>query len=192
MSIVKSLVELHGGSVRAESAGEGNGAVFCIELPLMVIHAPEPQTMLEHLRGFPIQTPSIDHPSLHGITVLAVDDEADARDLIRRVLEDCGARVLVASSSKEGLNVLRREKPDMILSDIGMPGEDGYSLMRRIRSLPAAAGGKVPAIALTAYASAADKERAMAAGYQAHVSKPFEPADVVRLVAKLSTANVHR
>ena len=145
LSIVKSLVELHGGSVRAESAGEGQGAVFCIELPLMVVHAPEPQNIMEHPRGAPIQTATIDHPSLRGITVLAVDDEADARDLIRRVLEDCGARVLLASSSREGLDVLRHEKPDMILSDIGMPGRTATSLSGRCEvSVLRKAEGRLP------------------------------------------------
>jgi len=190
LSIVKSLVELHGGAVRAESAGEGHGAVFCIELPLMVIHAPELQGMLEHPRGIPIRTSSIDHPSLRGITVLAVDDESDARELIRRVLEDCGARVLVAASSREGLEILRREKPDMILSDIGMPGEDGYEFIRQVRRLSPEEGGRTPAAALTAFARAEDRTRALRAGYQTHVTKPVETMELTAVVASLAKGTI--
>jgi PAS domain S-box-containing protein len=186
LSIVKSLVELHGGSVRVESAGEGHGTTFCIELPLMVVHAAEPQDSMEHPRGTPMQTPSMDFPSLRGITVLAVDDEPDARELIRRVLEDCGARVLVAASSREGLDVLRREKPDMILSDIGMPGEDGYAFIQQVRSLSPEEGGRTPAAALTAFARAEDRTRALRAGYQTHVTKPVETMELTAVVASLA------
>ena len=118
--------------------------------------------------------------------MLAVDDEADARELIRRVLEDCGARVLVASSSKEALDVLRREKPDMILSDIGMPGEDGYEFIQQVRRLSPEEGGRTPAAALTAFARAEDRTRALRAGYQTHVTKPVETMELTAVVASLA------
>ena len=187
LSIVKSLVELHGGSVRAKSAGEGLGATFCVELPLMVVHPPEPATPPEHPRGGPVQSSPIDHPSLNGVTVLAVDDEPDARNLIRRVLEDCGARVFVAASAREGLELLRRERPDMLLSDIGMPGEDGYEFIRQVRQLRPDEGGRTPAAALTAFARAEDRTRALRAGYQTHVTKPVEPMELTAVVASLAT-----
>ncbi len=132
LSIVKHLVELHGGSVRAKSAGEGKGATFCIELPLMVVHPGEDQSLRQHPRGPMPTRPPMDHPSLEGITVLAVDDEADATALIKRVLEDCGATVFVASTGQEALAILVQQHPDMIISDIGMPGEDGYTFIKKV------------------------------------------------------------
>ncbi|HTF90514.1 MAG TPA: PAS domain S-box protein, partial [Planctomycetota bacterium] len=152
LSIVKSIIELHGGSVHAHSAGLGQGATFTIELPVMVLgesaeirHQPDSQAQA--------QPPSqLDHPSLKGITVLAVDDEPDARGLVKRVLEDCGARVLVAASVQAALDILQHEKPDILISDIGMPDEDGYSLIRRVRKLPPELGGRIPAAALSAFA----------------------------------------
>jgi CheY-like chemotaxis protein len=129
----------------------------------------------------------IDHPSLDGVTVLAVDDEPDARNLLKRVLEGCGARVFVASSSREGLEMVRRERPDMIVSDIGMPGEDGYEFIRQVRQLPPDEGGRTPAAALTAFARAEDRTRALRAGYQTHVAKPVEPTELTAVVASLAT-----
>jgi PAS domain S-box-containing protein len=187
LSIVKHLVELHGGTIRAKSEGEGQGATFCIELPVMVVHAPESMAAREHPRGTAPPISSADHPSLEGITVLAVDDEADARDLLQRVLEECGARVLVAASASEGLEVVRRERPDMIVSDIGMPGTDGYEFIRQVRSLKPDEGGRTPAAALTAFARAEDRTRALRAGYQTHVAKPVEPTELTAVVASLAT-----
>jgi PAS domain S-box-containing protein len=198
LSIVKHLVELHGGAIRAKSAGEGMGSTFCIELPLMVVHADADAgdgglgggAPRQHPRGSPGSAGSaaaIDHPSLAGLTVLAVDDEPDARKLLKRVLEDCGARVFVAASSREGLELVRRERPDMIVSDIGMPGEDGYDFIRQVRALPPDAGGRTPAAALTAFARAEDRTRALRAGYQTHVAKPVEPTELTAVVASLAT-----
>jgi signal transduction histidine kinase/CheY-like chemotaxis protein len=192
LSIVKHLVELHGGQVRAKSAGEGQGSTFCIELPLMVVHPPaEPSR--EHPRSGaprPAETDTtypLDHPSLEGITVLAVDDEPDALMLVKRVLEGCGAKVLTATSAAEALQIVKRERPDMILSDIGMPGEDGYDFMRKVRTLPADQGGRIPAAALTAFARAEDRTRALRAGYQTHVAKPVESTELTAVVASLAT-----
>ena len=190
LSIVKHLVELHGGHVRAKSAGEGKGATFCIELPVLVVHPPEERERRVHPRS---PAPSadlaaVDHPSLDGVKVLVVDDEPDARALIRRVLEGCGATVIVAASAAEALPLVARERPHMIVSDIGMPGEDGYEFIRRVRALPPHEGGRTPAAALTAFARAEDRTRALRAGYQTHVAKPVEPTELTAVVASLATS----
>lgn len=187
LSIVKHLVELHGGMVRAKSAGEGKGATFCIELPLMVVHSREQPIARAHPRSAAHGDLQMDHPSLKGVTVLAVDDEADARQLIKRVLEDCGARVLVAASSEEALELLEKDRPNMIISDIGMPGEDGYAFIGKVRSLSDEEGGNIPAAALTAFARSEDRTRALRAGFQTHVSKPVEPAELAAVVASLTS-----
>jgi signal transduction histidine kinase/CheY-like chemotaxis protein len=198
LSIVKHLVELHGGSVRAKSPGEGQGATFCIELPRMVVHATDPAAArpasdtaaaaaAAALAPAVTRLDRLDYPSLEGITVLAVDDEPDARTLIRRVLEQCGARVLLAASASEGLESVRRERPDMIISDIGMPVEDGYTFIQQVRRLPPDQGGRTPAAALTAFARAEDRTRALRAGYQTHVAKPVEPMELTAVVASLAT-----
>jgi PAS domain S-box-containing protein len=187
LSIVKHLVELHGGSVRAKSAGEGQGATFCIELPLVVVHPPAGERRREHPRSSSVATGPADHPSLAGITVLAVDDEPDARNLLKRVLEDCGAKTILAGSAQEGLELLVKHRPDMIVSDIGMPEEDGYEFIKKVRALPAEQGGRTPAAALTAFARAEDRTRALRAGYQTHVAKPVEPTELTAVVASLAT-----
>jgi PAS domain S-box-containing protein len=187
LSIVKHLVELHGGTVRARSPGEGQGATFCISLPLMPVHRGQDEHREHPRSAITVGSPSTDHPSLKGITVLAVDDEPDARDLVRRFLEDCGARVIVASSAEEGLQLLTTERPDMILSDIGMPDMDGYEFIRRVRALGPELGGRTPAAALTAFARTEDRTRALRAGYQTHVAKPVEPAELTAVVASLSS-----
>jgi CheY-like chemotaxis protein len=187
LSIVKHLVELHGGSVRAKSPGEGKGSTFCIELPLVVVHtADEPKPRAHPRASAHVEIP-MDHPSLAGVTVLAVDDEPDARQLIKRVLEDCGARVLTAGSSEEALHLLKDNRPHMIISDIGMAGEDGYTFIRKVRSLPDEQGGNIPAAALTAFARAEDRTRALRAGFQTHVAKPVEPTELTAVVASLAS-----
>lgn len=185
LAIVKQLAELHGGRISAKSRGEGLGATFTVILPLSVArHSSE-------RRGQP--TPSegvarLDHEqvSLEGVTVLVVDDEADARELIRRLLAERQAHVLVAESADRGLEILRTEKPDLILSDIGMPEKDGYEFIRTIRKLPSTEGGRTPAIALTAFARSEDRTRAMMAGYQVHLSKPVEAQELVATVGSLT------
>jgi PAS domain S-box-containing protein len=186
LSIVKHLIELHGGKVRAKSPGEKQGSTFCIELPMMVVNASEAEHRREHPRSFMLTAPTIDNPSLKGITVLAVDDEPDARNLLKRVLEDCGAKVILAASAREALDLVLKERPDMIVSDIGMPDEDGYEFIRKVRALGAEDGGKTPAAALTAFARAEDRTRALRAGYQTHVAKPVEPTELTAVVASLA------
>lgn len=188
LSIVKHLIELHGGIVRAKSAGEGQGANFCIELPVMVVRSAggasgdQPTGPDVSGRG----SAAHEGPSLAGVTVLAVDDEPDARGLIRRVLEDCGAHVVLAASVAEALERVAADRPDVVLSDIGMPVEDGYDFMRKLRSLPPNAGGHTPAAALTAFARSEDRMRALRAGYQTHIAKPVDPAELVAVVASLA------
>ena len=186
LSIVKHLVELHGGLIRAKSPGEGKGSTFCIELPLMVVHSMDEEKPRAHPRA-PTNEVQADHPSLAGITVLAVDDEPDARQLIKRVLEQCGARVVVAGSSREAMQRLKESRPHIIISDIGMPDEDGYSFIRRVRALSDEEGGNVPAAALTAFARAEDRTRALRAGFQTHVAKPVEPTELTAVVASLTS-----
>ena len=125
-------------------------------------------------------------PRLAGVKVLVVDDEPDARGLIKRLLDDCEAAVQTAGSAAQAIELIQSQPPDVLVSDIGMPGEDGYTLIRRVRALGAERGGRVPALALTAYARSEDRMRAIAAGYQMHVAKPVEPAELVMMVASLA------
>ena len=189
LAIVRQLVELHGGTVSARSQGVGTGATFEVRLP-SVLPADEPKRMDRRLTPAPIASAARPH-LLSGVNVLIVDDEEDARELLKTVLESYGATVTTVASAPEAISEYDRSAPHVIVSDIGMPLEDGFALMRRVREKPAHAGGDVPAIALTAYASASDREAALAAGYQAHVAKPFEPADVARLVHDLTRPVLH-
>ena len=187
LSIVKSLVDLHSGSVRASSEGLGKGATFCIELPAMAASAPVPEVPSD-LPMHAGATPSaIDRPSLDGLVVLVIDDERDTLDLVRRVLADCGAKVFVAESARAGLEMLLREKPDILISDIGMPEEDGYTLIRQVRALKARQGGKIPAAAVSAFARPEDRTKALRAGYQMHLAKPVDPTELTAVVASLAT-----
>jgi len=186
LSIVEVLVEMHGGSVRASSPGVGLGATLCIELPVMATHPPASgEERARFARTPDVLTPA--SPSLARITALVVDDEADARGLVKRVLEDCGARVLVADSARAGLETLRHEKPDILISDIGMPEEDGYAFIRRVRTLDPDGGGSIAALALSALARPEDRTRALQAGYQMHLSKPADPSELTAAVASLTT-----
>jgi PAS domain S-box-containing protein len=186
LSIVRHLVELHGGTVRAESAGEGQGSTFTVLLPI----APVYQVDVSAPRVHPAARdtlPSYGCPEkLDGLKVLVVDDEPDTREMLKVGLGQCGAEVTVAGSATEALEAIRVAVPDVLISDIGMPGEDGYELIRRIRQLPSQAAGKVPAIALTAYARVEDRMQALRAGYQMHVPKPVDLAELVAVVASLA------
>lgn len=183
LAIAKSLLELHGGSIRAKSPGLDQGATFIIALPLMVVH--ERDDGREHPANAQSGQPELSAPMLAGVKALVVDDEPDARELICRVLQKRGAEVAVAASAQEALQMLARYRPDILISDIGMPVEDGYDLIRAVRSLDAEQGGTIPAIALTAFARTEDRQRAFLAGFQLHVSKPVEPNELVAMVASL-------
>ena len=192
LSIARSLTELHGGSIRVKSAGEGKGATFIVSLPLVVVH-PETVEPDDFDREGAIST-SGDYrsPVLNGVKVLVVDDEPDARELIKIVLEECHAEVVTAASTQEALEVLKRERPDVLVSDIGMPQADGYQLIRQVRNLDPNRGGIIPAVALTAYARAEDRKRALLSGYQMHISKPVEPSELIVIVASLTSLIPHR
>ncbi len=184
LSIVKHLVELHGGQVAAFSPGEDQGATFVVTLPVQIIHR-------EGDGWSPAVPGAADvnrdgQPDLSGLRVLVVDDDPDARELIRRLLADLNAQTLLAGSADEALQCLRDRRPDIILSDIGMPDKDGYDLVRGVRALPGDQGGSIPAAALTAMARPEDRTRAMLAGFQAHITKPVDPTELVAVVATLT------
>ncbi|HEV7904254.1 MAG TPA: ATP-binding protein [Pyrinomonadaceae bacterium] len=186
LSIVRQLVELHGGMVSVESAGEGQGATFTVQLPLMVTRRSDAgDAARRHPTAGGGDTSFDCPPSLTGLRVLIVDDEPDTRALLRKVLEGCGSEVTTAGSSAEALAAFVESKPDVLISDIGMPEEDGYELIGKLRTLEAGAG-RIPAIALTAYARVEDRVRALNAGFQVHVPKPIEPAELVAVVASLT------
>lgn len=183
LAIVRNLVELHGGTVSASSPGVGQGATFTVTLPLKI----DP-TLENYEQVFPTvgSAPTFNNSSiLKGKRVLVVDDEVDARDFYTTVLEDCGASVTAVASVSDALEALRRQRPDVLLSDIGMPIEDGYALIRQVRALESEQGGRLPAIALTAYAMEVDRQQALAAGFQKHLPKPIEPEELVTVVAHL-------
>jgi PAS domain S-box-containing protein len=183
LSIVKTLVELHGGSVRVKSGGENQGTTFTIALP--VSHVSDADLERQRLPGLADPLEAIDLPGLEGAAVLIVDDEPDGRQLMVRILETRGARVTAVAGGTEALDLLEHEHFDILVSDIGMPDLDGYELMRRARSLDQQRRGPIPAIAVTAYARAEDRQRSLLAGYQMHLSKPVEARELVAGIASL-------
>jgi signal transduction histidine kinase/ActR/RegA family two-component response regulator len=186
LSIVKRLVEMHGGIVTAASAGEGHGASVAVRLPLSVVQPAAGDARRPPPSGLAAIPPALTADELRGLRVLVVDDQPDARTLIRRVLADCGARVLTASTADEAIAAIEAERPDVLVSDIGMPDADGFELMRRVRSLGPDRGGELPAIALTAFARSEDRTRALRAGFLVHVSKPVDPSELVATVASVA------
>ncbi len=188
LAIARQLVELHGGTIKARSDGIGHGSTFQVDLPSVLGTAP-PATERDARRA-PIHRPAIDRELLRNAHVLVVDDQADARDLIQTTLAQYGAVVTAVDSAAAALAEIDRRLPDVLLSDIGMPREDGYELIRRLRSRPSERGGAVPAIAVTAYASDNDRASALASGYQAHIAKPFEPDVLAQTVATLWRAPI--
>lgn len=183
LSIVRHLVEMHGGTVRADSPGVNLGASFIVKLPLRVIyHEPAGQVESSVIADVAFNCP----PDLEGVRVLVVDDEADARRLLIAVLEQCKARVRTCASASEALAEIEEWKPDVLVSDIEMPGEDGYTLIRKLRAMEAERGGQIPAVALTAHARVEDRMHALSSGYQMHVPKPVEPAELAVVIASLT------
>ena len=185
LAIAKQLIELHGGTVLARSAGIGQGATFIVSLPLIAAHEREtPSRRRPAANNLPDE--AIPCAAIAGLKVLVVDDEPDARALIRALLEEYEAQVVVAGTAAEGLDLLRARRPDVLVSDIGMPGEDGYELIRQVRRLGHHDGGATPAVALTAYARSEDRMKAVMAGFQHHVSKPVDPNELITMIASLA------
>jgi CheY-like chemotaxis protein len=188
LAIVKQLVNAHGGTVHAESLGEGHGTKVVVELPARdgALSEPRPVTHPSQPEVTLGAAPSV---RLDGLRVLVVDDEEDSRNMLRELLTAQGAQVRTAGSASEALDLCRPFHPDILVSDIGMPLLDGYGLIRRLRALPPSEGGETPAIALTAYARLEDAQRAFTAGYQAHVAKPVDPSHLVNAIADLATVS---
>lgn len=194
LSFVRHIVELHGGTVRAESDGEGKGAKFTISLPYRAVRL---QNSGESLDAAPLRSTddqagkdrreALFASTLNGLLALVVDDEQDARELVAAILRQYGAEVIIAATAAAALRIIREAPrlPDLLISDIGMPEEDGYSLIRKVRALPADQGGQIPAIALTAYGRIEDRIRVLSAGFQRHVPKPVEPAELALSAAHL-------
>jgi signal transduction histidine kinase/ActR/RegA family two-component response regulator len=180
LAIVRHLVELHGGNVTVASEGVGKGTAFLVSLPVLA-------------RGEHSVVRSSEHPVpgvaavLFGVRVVVVDDEEDARDLVTAVLEQAGAIVTAVGSADEAMHAINERPPALLVSDIGMPGEDGYALIARVRALPAERGGRVPAVAVTAFTRGEDRARALRAGYTAHVAKPIDPSELVTLATNVTT-----
>jgi CheY-like chemotaxis protein len=170
--------------VRVASEGLGKGATFTVALPAAQDRAISPHELRDNTPGRSLESPN--PPSLVGIRALFVDDEADAREIITMLLAGCGAEVRTASSAPEAMSACDEWRPEILIADIGMPGEDGYTLIKKLRALEKLRGGHIPAIALTAYARQEDRLRALSAGYERHVPKPIEPNELLAAVASLA------
>lgn len=187
LAIVRHLVEMHGGTVEAASKGEGKGATFTVTLPTLALYKkPAAVSALDYLTNLSANGIVTGSQALNGVRVLIVEDDADTLAMLTLLLQQSGAEVIVATSAAEGLEFLKINMPDVIVSDISMPGEDGYSLIRKIRALRPEEGGQTPAVALTAYAKTEDRVRALSAGFQQHIAKPVEPIEMITVVANLA------
>jgi CheY-like chemotaxis protein len=182
LAIVKHLVEAHGGTVAANSAGDGHGATFTVRLPVVAAYTDESESLTESTAT----QVTGNGRSLVGVTVLVVDDDPESRELVTVFLEDAGAFVVSSASAAEALPALQREHVDILLADIAMPGEDGYSLIRKVRALESTSGTRIPAIALTSFTGEESERRSLEAGFQLHLGKPVESRALVDTVASLA------
>ena len=197
LTLVRELIELHGGTVHAASGGKDQGSTFTLVLPIPTILLTSPTTEW-NVPPLPAQSepvpPSVPPsplsallaPLLDGINLLVVDDDPDAREALANLLQLYGARVRLAGSVVEAMAALETELPDVLISDLGMPGDDGYELIRRVRLLPTGAGGRLPSLAVSAYATAEHHKKALRSGFQKHLEKPVAPTDLVTEVARLA------
>ncbi|WP_082567439.1 PAS domain S-box protein [Pelomonas sp. Root1217] len=184
LAICKQLIELHGGSIRAESAGEGQGASFFVRLPLSALQAAGERDE-DPASADARASENLALPKLDGVHIFVLDDEQDTRSLLCRILEDQGARVVAFASAQELLKAVQLSRPTVIVSDVGMPGVDGYQMIRTLRATETR-NSRIPALALTAFARAEDRKRSLLAGFQAHLAKPFDVAELILLVANLA------
>ncbi|MDY7022355.1 MAG: response regulator [Cyanobacteriota bacterium] len=180
LAISRHLIELHGGIIHVESEGQGKGTTFTVILPIQAIQQPEEQQSIQLIES---------KLSLQDVKIMVVEDQADSRELIRLALEQQGAEVSEASSSREALEMIEKSPPDLLISDIGMPDEDGYCFLQKVRALPSDQGGNVPALALTAYTKEEDKQQAFKVGFQMHLGKPLDITQLLTVVEQLSPKN---
>jgi PAS domain S-box-containing protein len=185
LAIVKQLVELHGGSVRVKSGGIGKGTTFTVNLPLLAVYT-EPDKELRHSRKTPRENQPVPDVSLANVHVLVVDDEVDARELVKRLLEMAGATVSMAGSASQAIERILAARPDVLICDLGMPAQDGFSLIRQLRVLEERQESALPAVALTAYARSQDRMKALRCGFQNHLAKPVKPAELLAVVSSLA------
>ena len=191
LAIVRHLVELHGGTVSADSDGKGCGAIFTVHIPLAFVEEPR----LDALTSGPLHRYIAReaamrferHTTLAGLRILIIDDDEDTRDLIKTMIEQYGAESRRAGTIAEALTAVEEWKPSILLSDIGLAGEDGYDLIRRVRALSPDRGGDTPAVAVTAYASGEDRRRALDAGFQSHITKPVDQIELIDTLVRLSS-----
>jgi CheY-like chemotaxis protein len=185
LAIARDLVQLHGGTIQAFSEGPGRGATFRVQLPLMIVHPTDDAIERTHPTA---ETPRPAAPplSLAGVRVLSVDDDGDALALVRDVLEAAGATVITADSAEKALQALAQDVPDVMVTDLGMPTMDGFGLIEAIRASADGAIRGLPAAALTAYARSEDRTRALRSGFQMHLAKPIDPAELVAAVSALA------
>jgi CheY-like chemotaxis protein len=184
LAVVRHLVELHGGGISAESSGLGQGSLFTVDLPLAEERR-DPARAEERRREVERRRNRRGSVRLDGVHVMLVEDDEDSRKLLSTMLKRYGARVTATKSAAEAFRAIASDTPDILISDIGMPDEDGYEFIRKLRALPPDKGGHTPAIALTGYASRKDRERALESGYQQHMAKPIEQADMIAAIAAL-------
>jgi signal transduction histidine kinase/ActR/RegA family two-component response regulator len=191
LAIVRKIVEMHGGTIRVESPGEGAGSTFIVELPVLGVRLGDardrPVASTHDVAAFSASLETA--PRLDGLRILAVDDQRDTLEVIEAILTRCGAEVRTCGEAGPAVEAVRAWHPDLLVADIGLPDEDGYALIKRIRDLSAEEGGETPAVALTAYARVEDRMRTLSAGYQMHVAKPVEPLDLVTNLAALAGRN---
>jgi CheY-like chemotaxis protein len=186
LAVVRHLVELHGGTIEARSEGEGHGAVFTVVLPIVDPAQLPPAAPAPAAGATPTASPMADAPDLSGVRVLVVDDGEDVREVVSALLGQCGAEVQAVGTAGEALEMMARFAPHVLVSEVEMRGETGFSLIQKVRALPADHGGLVPAAALSAYGRTDDRVQALLAGFQIHVPKPVQPTELVAVVATLA------